>query len=130
MLLENDTVTEMEIKSTRSHKSQILLCFKGVTTRSEAEKLVGRYLAVSEADLLELPEDTYYHFELVGMKVYTEEGRCLGEIAEVLSLPANDAWRISGEKEFLLPAIADVVLNVDKKEKRVTIRLMKGLIEE
>ena len=54
---------------------------------------------------------------------------CSAQIAEIIPMPANDLWRVEGEVEFLLPAIAQVIVKVDTKERKVIIRLMEGLIE-
>ena len=89
VLVEGDEPRQLEISSARRHKNQVLLHFKDVSTRTEAEALVGCFLSVTEADLARLPDDTYYHFELMGMKVYTEEQQYLGEVTEILTMPAS-----------------------------------------
>jgi 16S rRNA processing protein RimM len=127
--LEKDTVTEQEIASARRQGAQFLVTFKGVETRDAAEKLSGSFISIAADQVQDLPAGGYYHFELVGMKVYDEDKQYLGEIVEVLSMPANDVWQVAGEKDFLLPATANVVLKVDKEQRHVIIRLLDGLID-
>jgi len=127
--LEQPQVAEFEIATVHQSGSQIYLTFAGIETRAAAEKLVGAFISVARERLPELPAGGYYHFELIGMSVYSETDEYLGEIAEVIAMPANDIWRVEGERDFLLPATANVVIKVDKEKRRVIIRLLDGLID-
>lgn len=102
----------------------------GIDSRNAAEELVGKYVSVSKSDLIDLPEKTFFEFDIIGMQVCTEDGRILGTIAEIIPMPANDLWRVEGEREFLLPAIEQVILRIDQTDRKVVIRLMEGLIED
>jgi 16S rRNA processing protein RimM len=104
--------------------------FDGIDSRNVAEELIGRFVSVTKADLVDLPEETFFEFDIVGMQVCTEDGQLLGRIAEIIPMPANDLWRVEGEHEFLLPAIKQLIVRVDAKERKVIIRLMEGLIED
>jgi 16S rRNA processing protein RimM len=128
--LESDPVVELQITGVHPHKGRLLLRFHGIEHRNQAEELVGKYLSVTSDELVTLPEDSYFHFELVGMKVYTEAGAFLGEIREVLNMPANDIWVVAGEQEILIPAVKQYVLDVDRNNRRVTVRLIEGIIEK
>jgi 16S rRNA processing protein RimM len=106
----------------------LLIKFKSVDDRSEAEKLKSGYLLVEAAKLPELEEGSYYLFDLIGMNVYTISGELLGEITDVQQYPANDVYIIEGEKgKLLLPAIRDVVKNIDVQNKRMEVELLSGL---
>jgi 16S rRNA processing protein RimM len=106
----------------------LLVKFKGVDDRTEAEKLKSGYLLVEAAKLPELEEGSYYLFDLIGMNVYTISGELLGEITDVQQYPANDVYIIEGEKgKLLLPAIRDVVKNIDVQNKRMEVELLSGL---
>jgi 16S rRNA processing protein RimM len=106
----------------------LLVKFKGVDDRTEAEKLKSGYLLVEAAKLPELEEGSYYLFDLIGMNVYTTEGELIGEITDVQQYPANDVYIIEGENgKLLLPAIRDVVKNIDVQNKRMEVELLSGL---
>ncbi len=79
----------------------------------------------------ELPDGEFYYHEIVGCTVVTEEGETLGEITEILSPGANDVWVVKRPKgkPLLLPYIDDVILDVDVEGKKVTARLMEGLLD-
>jgi 16S rRNA processing protein RimM len=129
VFLEGVTANLFTVKSVRIHQSSVLMRFDGIDSRTAAEELVGRFVSVTKAHLIDLPESTFFQFDIIGMQVCTEDGRLLGTIAEIIPMPANDLWRVEGEVEFLLPAIEQVIVKVDLKERKVIIRLMEGLIE-
>lgn len=127
--LEGDPIVELRLAGVHPHKGRLLLRFQGIENRNQAEELAGKYLSVTSNELVALPENSYFHFELVGMQVYTEEGTLLGEIREVLNMPANDIWVVAGEQEIMIPAIKEFVLEVDRDSRKVTVRLIAGFIE-
>ena len=129
VFLEGETANNFTVKSVRIHQNSVLMRFDGIDSRTAAEELVGRFVSVTKADLVDLPESTFFQFDIIGMQVCSEGGRLLGTIAEIIPMPANDLWRVEGEVEFLLPAIAQVIVKVDMKERKVIVRLMEGLIE-
>ena len=105
-----------------------LIKFKGVDDRSDAERLKSGYLLVEAARIPELEEGSYYLFDLIGMNVYTTSGELLGEITDVRQYPANDVYIVEGENgKLLLPAIRDVVKNIDVQNKRMEVELLSGL---
>ncbi|AEM78836.1 ribosome maturation factor RimM [Thermoanaerobacter wiegelii] len=101
---------------------------KGIDTRGDAEKLKGAFLKVDSQNALELEENEYFIKDLVGMKVYTEEGSFLGTLVEVLKTGANDVYVIkTEEREILIPAIKEVVKKVDVDNKVMVVHLLEGL---
>lgn len=129
VFLEGKTANLFTVKSVRIHQNSVLVRFDGIDSRIAAEELVGRFVSVDKADLVDLPENTFFQFDIIGMQVYSEDGRLLGTIAEIVPMPANDLWRVEGDVEFLLPAIAQVIVKVNMKERKVIVRLIEGLIE-
>ncbi len=130
VLLEGETANLFAVKSIRVQPNNVIMRFDGINSRTAAEELIGRFVSVTKADLIELPEKTFFQFDIIGMQVCSEEGQLLGRVAEIIPMPANDLWRVEGEREFLLPAVAEVIVKVDTKERKVIIKLMDGLIEE
>lgn len=122
------------VESARPHKNQILLQLAGVQNRNDAEALRGTWLFVKEADAVALDDDTYWVHDIVGLTVQTEEGEQLGIVTDVLFTGANDVYVIAGTddagnaREILVPAIADVVQEVDLAAQRIVVRLLPGLV--
>ncbi len=108
-----------------------MMLFAGYTNRTAAESLRGELIEVAAADLPELPDGEYYIDDLVGLKVVTVDGESIGRLIQVLETGANDVYvvRREGAKDVLLPAIPDVVREVDIAGGRMTVRLLEGLID-
>jgi 16S rRNA processing protein RimM len=122
----------MTISSRRQHAQGLLLSFKGLENREEAGQYRNQYIYVQAAGLPELPEGEYYHHQLVGLQVVDEDGRLLGELAEVLETGANDVYVVSRPDgtEILLPAIPPVILDVDMSRRTMSVHLLPGLLDE
>ncbi|MBV8085134.1 MAG: 16S rRNA processing protein RimM [Chloroflexi bacterium] len=118
-----------EIERVRWMKGQPVLKLAGVDDRDQAEELRGRYLRVPGGELAPLDEGEYYLFQIVGLAVESEDGRPLGTVSEVLQTGANDVYVVpTPAGELLVPAIPDVVQEVDLPGGRLRIRLMPGML--
>ncbi len=102
--------------------------FHGLDSRAAAEALRGKMLCVPQSDVPSLPQDTYYHYEVLGMRVVTLEGEDLGTVTEILVTGANDVFVVNGNQgETLIPALADVVVAVDVKLGHLTVDMPETL---
>ncbi|KGL40892.1 ribosome maturation factor RimM [Listeria newyorkensis] len=119
------------IKTHRKHKNFDLLTFEGIIGINNVERMREGMLKVPESQLGDLEENEYYFHEIIGCEVYTEEGELLGTISEILTPGANDVWVVQtkGQKDKLIPYIADVVQSVNIKDKKITISVMEGLFD-
>lgn len=118
----------LSVESARPHGSRLLVRFAEVPDRAAAEAVRGRLLVVPESELPQLPDGSWWPHELEGSEVVTEAGRSLGTLVEVVLNPANDLWVVrDGKREILVPAIRDVVVDVDLDGRRVTVRAVPGL---
>jgi 16S rRNA processing protein RimM len=105
----------------------VVLKLQGIDTRNQAESLHGKTLMAPEATRIEEP-DVYYLHDILGAKVQDSAGQALGELVEVLSTGSNDVYVVRGPRgELLLPALDDVVLEVDVKARRITVEVPDGL---
>ncbi|AAM24681.1 16S rRNA processing protein RimM [Caldanaerobacter subterraneus subsp. tengcongensis MB4] len=126
---EKDIPCKYEIENVKiTSKGMVLLKLKGIDSRNDAEKLKGLFLKVDAENALKLEEDEYFITDLIGMKVYTEEGELIGTLEEVLQTGANDVYVVKAkEREVLLPAIKEVIKKVDVEGKVMIVRLLEGL---
>ena len=121
----------LEVKNARVFKNMVIAKFEGYDTAEAAETLRNKVLYISRDDL-ELDEDTYFIKDLIGLKVVDKDtGREYGKIAEVFQTGANDVYSVKNEnKEYLIPAIADVVYSTDIENGIMLITPLEGLIED
>jgi 16S rRNA processing protein RimM len=120
---------ELRVRSSRSSGSRLLVAFHGIDDRAAAEALRGVTLVVPRSMLPALADGEYWPHELKGCAVVTESGRALGIVADVVSSRANDLWVAVDEQgtETLVPAIREVVVEVDIGVRRVVVRDIPGL---
>jgi 16S rRNA processing protein RimM len=119
----------LTIASSRRHGKRLLVRFAGIVDRSGAEGLRGSILEVPESWLPALSEGEWWAYQLEGCAVETEAGRPLGIVREVIPNPANDIWVAVDTEgtETLVPALADVLVEVDVGAKRIVVRDVPGL---
>lgn len=109
-------------------RGRIGLKLERIDTRSKAQTLRGSHLTVPQEMVLPLPQGNYYHFQIIDMCVYTREGKYLGQVAEILATGSNDVYIISNEgKDILIPALEDVIVDVDTANAVMTVDLPHGL---
>ena len=119
----------MVIDNTEWHKGKAIIKFSGIDSIENAQKLRGQLIEIHHTQLHPLPEGQYYHFQLIGLEVWTTQGGLLGSITEILSAPSNDTYIVSGaEGETLIPAIEDVIKSIDLTEGCLVIELIEGLL--
>lgn len=124
-------ITEYEVQNVRYHKQFVLLKLKGIDDMTSAERLKGSIVKITEDMAIPCEEDEYYIRDLYDMDVVTDEGEQLGKITDILFTGANDVYVIKPKsgKDILIPAIKQVVLNVDIENNKMTIHLLEGLRE-
>jgi len=137
----------LEIENVRFFKQMVILKFKDYNNINDIEKYKGKDLLVTREDAVPLAENEYFISDVIGCELVTEEGIVIGTVKDILATGANDVYvaelseginsvpeELRGEKqkesgtELLLPSIPECILDVDVEKKRVTVRLMKGLL--
>ena len=127
---KKDELIEFKIESVRFAKNMVFLKLQGIDDINEAEKLRNLYIKISRDTLPKLPENSYYIVDLLQCEVITIEGETLGKMDDVFNTGSNDVYVVKNEdgKQILLPAIKEVIKNVDIPNKKITVKLMEGLI--
>lgn len=118
------------VTAARVHGGALLVAVAGYDSPEAAGALTGWLLAVPEADALPPPAGHFYPWQLVGCRVLTEDGRDVGRVLRIEGSPAQDLWVIGDDtREHLVPAVAEIVREVDLAGRRVVIRPPEGLLE-
>lgn len=121
----------VEVASARLHKNVYIVRFTAFDSINDAEKFKGWSVKIGKDQLLDLPEHEYYYHEIIGCTVVTEDGNVIGTVTDILQPGANDVWVVARPKQkpAYIPYIEDVVVGVDPGNKKITIRVMEGLLE-
>lgn len=128
--IDRKDIMQYEIENVRYHKNFVLLKLKGIDNINEAEPLKNALLKIERKDTLPLEEDEYYISDLIDLEVITDEGRSLGKIVDIIATGSNDVYVVEKEdtsKQILIPAIKDVVKEVDIPNKKMIVKLLEGL---
>jgi len=121
----------LEIQDIKYFKNFVILKFKDIDSIDSAEKYKKALIKIDRADAVKLPKDSYFIFDLIGIDVYDENDAFIGGITNVLQTGSNDCYNIRRNDgfEFYLPALKTVVLNVDVEDRKMTVRIPKGLLD-
>jgi 16S rRNA processing protein RimM len=120
------------VASSRPYKGEmVILKLKGINDVNSAETLRNTSLMIPLSQLAELPENSYYQHDILGLEVITLDGRALGHIDDIIVTGSNDVYDIKTPegRQILIPAIKDVVKRVDLRCKMMYIELMEGLLD-
>ena len=115
------------VEHTRFHQDGALVKFEGCSDRSCAEELRGAQLRIDRAQLRVLEPGQFYVHDIVGLDVYTTDGEYLGQITEVLKGVANDVYVTP---RAMIPAIKQVVREIDLAARKMVVEPVEGLLEE
>ena len=128
-LVKDNIKKEYEIEEIKYHKNFVLVKFKYINTVEDAETLRNYYIQVKRENLGELEEGTYYIADLLGLDVYSEDGKLLGVLEDIYNTGSNDIYvvREKNGKQILLPAINDVIKEINIKDKKILVHLINGL---
>ncbi len=120
-----------DVSAAAAHGRKILLTLKGMGSINQVETLVGRELYVRRNQLPPLAEDEFYWFDLIGLKVVTDDGMELGRLESIMETGSNDVYvvRSADKKEYLIPAIEDVVSSIDLDSGVMTVSPLEGLLD-
>lgn len=130
-LFLGDDHVPITIASAREHNDGLLMTFEEFPDKSAVEAMRNIPLFVRTDDRPPLPEGQYYQHQLLGLQVYEESGELLGSLVRVLETGANNVYvvREPDGKELLLPAIKEVVRQIELTEKKMIVHLLPGLRE-
>ncbi len=112
------------------HGKKVLVTLKGFDNINQVLHLVGREVYALREQLPELPPDEYYWCDLLGLRVVTVDGDELGTVAEIIATGSNDVYVVrEGKHEYLIPALEDVVTDIDLDAGVMTVSLPEGLLD-
>jgi len=122
----------LKIRSCRRQNQAMLLAFDGFIDPQTVGQLRNELLYVRADDRPPLPEGEYYHHQLLGLEVVDETGQWLGVLTKILDTGANDVYVVRPVRgqEILLPAIEQVILDIDLEHKQMRVHILPGLIPD
>ena len=129
-VVKNKELIEMQIEEVKYHKHLVLVKFKGIEDINMAEKYKGCYIKIKRENARKLPEGTYFIADLIGIKVYDEDGNLLGKVDDIYNNKSTDIYVVKDElgKQILLPSTKEVIKQIDVDNDRMVVHLIDGLV--
>ena len=132
LYFDNNGEKAVKVLSCRPHGNVVILQIEGINSVEEAQKLRNKILFMSRKDA-KLGKGDWFIQDLIGCTVYDadDNAKIYGTLTDVAQTGANDIWYIeNNNKEYIIPAIKDVVINVDVENESVYIRPLRGIFDE
>lgn len=122
--------TEYKIQEIKYHKNMVLIKFEGIENPEQADLLRNSYLIVDRETEEPLEPGRYYIVDMIGLDVFTDDNEYLGKLEDIYNTGSSDIYVVKNElgKQVLLPAIEDVIKNIDMDSKKVIVHLIPGLV--
>ncbi|MBE9592376.1 MAG: 16S rRNA processing protein RimM [Proteobacteria bacterium] len=126
----NNEFEERKVIDIRPHGSSFLLRLSGLNSIEQTEIFKAAKIFIRKDSLIKKDEDEFFYYELLGLNVYSITGQYLGVVKEIFPTGSNDVYVVEGQgKEFLIPAIHQVIKEINIAQKRMVISPIKGLLE-
>lgn len=124
LVFAGDDHEPLQITGVRGHDKSMIIRFAGIDTPEAVSRLRNMTVFVSAEGLPDLPDGEYYHHQLLGLSIVDEAGQLLGELVNIIETGANDVYMVKTPdgKELLLPAVEDVVLEVNLDQGQMRVR--------
>lgn len=121
---------KVKVKGVKFVKNNPIVSLEGTDSVEKAELLRNTPVYIDEEMLPELSDNEFYIKDIINLNVETKDGEYLGKITDVFKTGSNDVYEILKEdgKKFLIPAISQVVKEINIKENKVTVELLEGLL--
>lgn len=117
----------VKVLGSKVHKNSLIAALEGVDNINGAMALKNKIIFIDRNEA-KLPENVSFIQDLEGLSVIdADSGEVLGVLSEVLSLPSNEVFVIQGEREYLVPAVPEFIIETNLGEGYVKIRLIDGM---
>ncbi len=129
--LDEDLNEKYIITRSRVHKGMLIIKLDKINDANTALTFKSKDIYIPKSDLKELEEGTYYIEDLLGCQIINEEDNTeIGKLIYVFNTGANDVYEVErkDKSKIYLPAISQVIKNVNISEKKIFVKLMEGLI--
>ncbi len=126
----DDEIREFTIEYSKPYGRTIIMKLREINSPEDAAALRGGHLVVPEEESPPLPDGVYYYYQIIGLKVFTVDGVYIGRVTDIIETGSNDVYVVRDEgKEYLIPAIRDVIREIDIRNKKIIISPEAGLLE-
>ena len=125
-----EIIGSLKIENARFHQARLLLKFAGYDEPNKADELRGVSLVISPDELVELPENEYFHFDLIGCEVFTLDQQVIGVVTKVEDFGAAPLLVVKqDDREFMIPMTHEICPEIDTVAKKIVVNPPVGLLD-
>lgn len=125
------TIYQKAIEDSKIDGKKVVLKLRNIDSPEEASFFIGAEIKIPESESPELPEGVYYHYQLINLEVFTDTGRFIGIIKKIIETGSNDVYTVvNDDREILVPAIKEVVKEINLEKNRIIIHPIRGLLDD
>lgn len=121
---------EVGVECCKYQKDRVIAKLEGVDKVEEAEKLKNKFMEIPRELAVELEEDCYFLADLKECTVFDTDGREIGEVYDIIQTKNNDVYWIRKPKEVLIPALKDIVTDINIDDRKIIIRPIGEWMDE
>lgn len=129
VVIINEEEKKLTIEDYRVHGRFVIIKFSEINSPEEARLYRGLDILISDEQSPPLPDGVYYHYQIIGLHVYTTNNRYIGQIHSIIETGGNDVYVVKGDKEYLIPATEEFIKDIDLEKRTMIIEPMEGLLE-
>jgi len=119
-----------QVAAAAVHGKKLILSLEEYDNINQSLPLVGHEVYVARNQLPALSEGEFYWFDLLGLRVETDHGEVLGELVDIIATGSNDVYVVKdGKREYLIPALEDIVLDVNLDAGIMKVSPPEGLLD-
>ena len=124
-----DENLKVKIDKTRFYRGMVYIKLENYDNINDVLKFKGKYISIDKKNRIELPKDTYYISDLIGMEI-VNKGEIIGVVKDVLLNSTNDIYicETSSKKEFMIPVVKEFVKIVDLEQRKIFVELIEGML--
>lgn len=120
---------EYRVIKCRLHKGSAIIKIEGVDSVDDTDKLTGKNVYIDNSQLPPLEEGEFYWFQLIGLDIYTDDGRYLGEVRGLIDRAFQSVLVVKeGDNELLIPLTEPFVKEINLRESKIIISNLNGLL--
>jgi len=116
----------LKVIKSRVHKGCLIAQLDGIDDVNAAMLLKNKTILINRKEA-PLPEGSFFIADIIGAKVVSDDGEALGELIDVLDLPAGNVYVVKGNREILIPEVDEFIMSTDIKNGIITVHLIDGM---
>ena len=120
--------TPHKVTASRVHKNMLLCKLEGIDDVNKAQTYKGKVIKI-DRDSAKIAEGRVFISDLIDLPVFAD-GQQIGILKDVYTGPANDVYIVQGEKQYMIPAVSEFLLDVNVDEGYIKVKLLEGMAVE